>query len=281
MARLLDEDESKRERIHEALQKLENRFDRTTALVFRSPDEGKSLFPVGTGLFLELDGRKLFVTAGHVYDRREFGELFVSCAGRAYHLIGDTLTSNYNLPDREDDKIDTAVTILHPLTLDQIPSAVFLTEKDICRNPIETQRFYFMYGYPHEFIYPEDQGIIANPLRYAGLLIRDELRYESLGLNTDEHLLLGYYRYSVDREGEPSQSILPRGCSGGGLFSMGNLESLNTYDPMSARLAGLIIEFNPWHGAIIAVQFRSIIPNIKRFINHNWKGYKQNTLPCE
>ena len=264
-------DEAIRLRRHECAEAVSLQFRKSVRAIFAS-EHDDHLEQVGSCLLIQVDERRYVVTAAHLMDRVRTHGLFVEGAigAKLVPITGETKLS-IAPRGRDLDKIDVAFWEVNEVTRHQLGEVEFLDEQRWSFNrAVLDNRLYLMMGYP---IVKNKQSVDRSTLsikptlgKFTGELQENPILARQLGVSGNEHFFLTYPNYSETEHGHKVNSIVPVGYSGGGLIDLGNFASPTKMLPEAptGRLAGMIIERNKRHRAMIAVRLEVVVAGIRK-----------------
>jgi hypothetical protein len=102
--------------------------------------------------------------------------------------------------------------------------------------------------------------------------------FAELGLTGDEHIAIDYAPRSKAGDGASINSIHPRGASGGPFLDLGRKGTLSDFargEPYEGRLAGIFIERDDRHHALLAVKIDFLVAAIRAHAPGKRKDYRR------
>jgi hypothetical protein len=258
-------------------------ISRTTVALFKHVSGKGDHY--GSGVLLQVEGKRFLVTAAHVSD--EF------CCERWKQIFFGTpdgddlipvLTVSYARsrkrtdPNREDDPLDLAVYELRPDIADKLSAFmrfVTLSELELDPEKLKDGR-YLVVGYP-EFRAEKDemdQTIVAQILPYfTGLY--DMERDPAPNISSADHLVLDVNRMDeADGAGDRLDLDQTHGISGGGMWRiLDEGQSIESLDWRRAKLAAIITDRSVPEVMGPVQYLRGT--KIKRVINFIYEGWPE------
>ena len=240
--------------------------DESIVPIFSKAKYTDTLHQIGTGIFCEFEGILFLITAAHVTDNLENGELLVPTN------IGIAAIEGYvayiDLPPeirRQDDEVDIAyfristrfarnlAAVFKPLSNSRsmlIGTALDLEICSICGFPVSRAK--------------KKQGrYTSESAAYRGVAAREET-YEKLGLSPELNIIIHFHKKFTVRpaDGQKTNPIGPRGVSGGGIFSWPEGQGLSN-DWSLPKLVGIFHTYKESDGLMIGTNLLSIISAIQ------------------
>ncbi len=230
---------------------------------------------IGSCIFIEINQHKILLTAAHIIDKNEITTLYVSGKEKLVKLDGACEISTKVEGSRKKDKFDFAIIILTKQMIESLGNIEFLNKSDLYLKKEPAQKGLFMaLGYPNSKNKKPnniEKTVTLNPFVYSSKLIQNESLFKEIDTFSDTHYLLDFcHKHSKDSTGNITNSIAPKGISGGGLFHIDCLSSLKTYLPdskCSGKLIGLLIEHKKNHKVLLATNILSILNSNKLLKN--------------
>lgn len=220
---------------------------------------------IGSCVLVEIGSEKLMLTAAHVSDWALSTQLYIGVA-QLEPLTGSFEASNAPRGDRELDVLDYAVMRLPADMLSRLGDATFIPEAAIgIGQPVERRHFTCL-GFPNS------QN--RTPLRNATSVRNRQRSYTSRGrpaaqlpgrAQEDVHVLVDFNgKLSRNDQGERVSSGKPNGFSGGAIFDIGELGSLeNMLRSEPARLAALFIEGHRKQKVVMGTRIDPIFADLR------------------
>lgn len=256
-----------KESVRDALVDLEHFVAQRARASVRPIYRNKGLRPeqLGTCSFLEIDGADYLVTAAHVIDNHEDHTLFVGQG----EFVGITLTFRSTVPragKRANDKIDFAFAPLdgswRERGIEAIPVSDLIDRADA---PL-----YSAIGYPNSrnrkynpvknTVKPTVRQFISNP-------VDDPAAFAAIGLSPDVHLALRRDPKYALSGGVRVKPFEPRGMSGGMIFALYGVQSLDVIAGLKPPLVvpeAIVTERSAEHKLLFGTRLVSIIDTIRR-----------------
>ena len=219
---------------------------------------------IGSAILLNVNSRKVLLTAAHVLDEHKFTTLYAPGVGKPIPIEGKFVATRAPEGNRDLDRFDFAYCRLS----DEMSEAIvgrFVGEDEIVTSEVEEAgRLYTALGYPNSKNSrhnPITQSIRPNLLPYSNVHKVDQSVAATLPDGGRRHIFLPYGKRSrID--GLIVNSVAPRGMSGGAVVDAGRPGDLQTLLSGAApipRLAGLVIE-RPGKRVLIATRMSTIMP---------------------
>lgn len=245
--------------------------------IYGSTDQGRPCH-IGSCILLNINSRKMLLTAAHVIDESKVSTLYLAGGGELVPINGECNNTSSPDGDRHKDKFDFAFIQLSDLIVEKLVDCVFLTEQQLLNSgDQEVGGLYLALGYPNsknKKVNNCEKKIVLKPLIYTSTLKHDELIFQRIGIKSNTHLLLVYKKKSKDEYGEIDNSVFPTGASGGGLFLVEGMTKLESYLPSAkcnGKLVGLLVEWHKDEKVIVATRMSQILSAINHlsFIEPN------------
>jgi hypothetical protein len=226
---------------------------------------------IGSCILLDVDGTPVVATAAHITDALSDGAaLFVAGPVRRHlvRILGGSIeaTAAPN-GDRRSDHSDGAFWRVPDGAVDDLGAASFLKASRLADNraPVE-RRIYTALGYAvsrnKNRADPANRSIAVVPSMHTGTAVSAPELSAELRVSGDEHILVRFERQAQDADGTIVNTFSPKGFSGGALLDLGDFTSPAIYAGDTrhrALLAGMIIEYNKKHRALVAVNIGAIV----------------------
>jgi len=274
MARIIMLDEAVNHRIAKCHKHVGDSYHRSVRPVYASI-KGAHPELIGSCVLIALEDRKFIVTAAHVVDWSDTHSLYV--AGRVgtepMQMLG-TIYQTKHTGGRNSDKYDTAFWRVSEADVTRLGDVKFLSKSDFGHNKVPPSgRLFMTVGYPlsrnkNKIDYSE-KTIRSLAWRYTGPVENIPELSKKLGVSGEDHLFLKFNKNSTKLYGGKVSSINPRGISGGALIDIGNFSDMTEYaDGRECKglLAGMIIEKNKKHRALIAIKIQYIVDAITKIV---------------
>ena len=220
---------------------------------------------IGTGVIISISQTYFLLTAAHIIDKTEYGDLFVPCNKILEPVEG--LYSCLKIPEdrtRDDDKIDIGYIKLKNQFAERLHKSI---------NPLSSEDIYFIddatesviytfAGYPLSKSKVSQQRAQSKPFYYSGLSVEKGL-YLNYGYNPLKNIIVHFRRdMSVTQEGDTTFPPFPRGISGGGIFVWPE-DFMGQIIPPNRKLIGIAHTYkdNLLIGTNIREFFKAIIIN--------------------
>lgn len=168
------------------------------------------------------------------------------------------------------DRYDFAVRKISPHTISALGSVKYITEHEISPATSGSDgHVYLALGYPNtrnKRIDSSGKSVRAELWMYSSTAKTNDSLARKLGMTGADHLFIGFdKKHSKDSSGRIINSIKPKGASGGALFDLGYLahpDNLTKTPECKGLLAGMLIEYHPDHGSIVATRIGAILNKI-------------------
>lgn len=237
-----------------------------------SSEDGSTAEFIGSCVLINVAGKKYVVTAAHVVDWIESRGLYVAgpVGAELVQLVGK-IVSTAAPSGRNKDRYDFAFWPVSASAESQLGPVRFINENDVSHNRVDSlTRMYIASGYPmsknRNKIDNANNSIVSVLWKYAANVVNLPDLANEMGLSGNDHFFLKYEKYSRNSEDQKVSSLSPIGLSGGALIDLGNFAAIETYDTKSSfygRLAGVLIERNKKHRAIISVKIQKVLQAIR------------------
>lgn len=235
-------------------------FSSTVPIVLQRHDN-RPPEPIASGVLIRIIDRTFLLTAAHVTDRKDEGDLMMP--GRKGFMQVTGWFSSMRIPGsdkRADDKLDVAYYRLDDDCLNDLHTdCQILGRQDVClEGEPRLHTMYTFAGYPWRRCKVK-KGSIATDFTTATSAEAKTSVYEQLGLSRSRHIIISFNRkrtYS-QRLGRMVTSCSPEGMSGGGVY-VWSKEALARW-PVRLPLAGIATEFIPDRSLLIATRLHVFI----------------------
>lgn len=259
-----------RDRVAECMEMARRKFEYAVRPIYAMADNRP--VHLGSGVFLKVQGTSLLVTAGHVADEGSQRLLLVGAKEGIVPINSEAVLTTGAGMSRDNDHHDFSIIKLPPAMEVRLDSMTYLTESELCLDLPSDQHAYMAMGFPHS----KNKKILGYNIKGkiwsfgSHVVVKPEF-LKALGLSAQDHVLLEFDpKTYFDRAGVPMNAISPTGASGGALFDLGHLKSLEALaKPMTCnpRLTGILIEHRAEHKVIVAVSMRMIMDACSRFLS--------------
>lgn len=258
------------EHLENGVNSAKEKFREAIRPIYGADEKGRPKF-IGTCFFIEYKNSKYLITAAHVVDNAEKTPLFIG-GGKDFFPIPNrfflTVPPNGN---RDKDFYDFAFQEIKDDDFQFIEKAQVILEADISpRLPNLQKRVHLALGYPrskNKKVDPTTSKIRLKRLSYFASWDPFPEMYFELGLTGNDHIAITRRSQSRDTEGVMVNSIGPVGMSGGPLLDLGRMVSmteLTTRKTYAPKLAGILIEHDEKHEAIVAVRIDLVLKEIDK-----------------
>lgn len=275
MTNILTVNDAIRQRISECAESVKLEFCKAVLPIYGIDIRDKFKF-VGTCTLIEVEGRKILLTAAHIADDAKEFPLYITGDNQAFVQLETDSNFNCTLApngDRKLDLYDFAWQVLSDNFLAKITQAEFLTTDDyFCQYDLNSSgRLYVALGYPRSK--NKKTWLPHNPVKpkifsYSGIDKSTEELSKKVGVNGKDHMIIGYHKYNAKTSsGEITNVYSPKGMSGGVLVDVGRLANpgeLNSTKSITAKVVGILIQQEHDHDAILATKFPLILDEIRK-----------------
>lgn len=232
-----------------------------------------NLQQIGTGIFIDLDGKPFLYTAAHVTDNLTFSELMVPTQFGIEAIEG--YVAHIDLPpeiQRKDDQIDIAYYRLNT----QFASSMIEHFKPF---PQSRQRFIksslelsvcSIYGYPTSKSKKRQGQHTSESATFRGASA-NENEYKKLGLSPETNIIIHFHKKRAvsPKNGQRINPISPKGVSGGGIFAWPEGYELSN-DWSLPQLVGIFHTYKQSDGLMIGT---NLIPVLSAIQLGDMKGF--------
>jgi hypothetical protein len=235
----------------------------TVVPIFGESQQGEPC-PVGSGVLVAAAGRKWIVTAAHVLDEAEFGNLYLGGKRDLLILEGEFFRSSPPPTGRIDDLIDMGYICVDSLSDALSKDFGFLPESLIeTTHETEEGKNYLFTGYPHKGVKLKKPERKISPLLHSFESRGIELhRYRTMGLDPRIHISIDFdSRQAKNRNGRLETPKDQRGTSGGGVWI--GVPGTGAAHDVSPRLVGLVVEHRSREKALVATKIGPLISKIR------------------
>lgn len=270
LATLMSNQELRKEivfkRMHECTVTLGEKYIKAVRAIYGC-SHNQTPIHIGSAILLEYGKEKLLITAAHVLDNNAETTLYVNGSEGLLEILGDVHITNSPSKDRKDDDLDFGFMSLSDEFIEKLGDVYFITEDEFLLSDLgEKERLGLALGYPNSKNKKHDNinnKITPSPFVYSSTLRTDRDVFIRCGFNIDTHFLLDFcHKKSKDENNTLTNSVAPKGISGGGLFlieGMSDPESYKLGTPCSGKLIGMQIEINKIEKVLISVKLSVII----------------------
>jgi hypothetical protein len=226
-----------------------------------------------------IDGYPVVSTAAHILDRRHDGTLLAVGGSPTIPVVpivgGLIRTTTAPQDNRSLDHYDMAFWGMPDKAAQDMGSDVeFLDTSRLSHNRADfSRRYYTAIGYrlnANEGLIDQQAKTISNRVsRYSGSVEPMPKLAAKLKVSGDDHMFLSFPKHAQTKDDRRVNTYRPKGFSGGPLLDLGDFTLGSAYAPETshrATLAGMLIEFDKDHHAMIAVKIQHIVMGIKRVL---------------
>jgi hypothetical protein len=217
--------------------------------IFRRLPDGRPE-QLGSSVLLEVQGRKWLATAAHVLDGHKEASLHLGARGEIIPLNATFNATTMPAGGREGDSVDVAVAELTSAQVEKLGELPFVPMADqLVEPPLRPTDFFLAVGYRASQNKPPRPGVTRLPVTvwsYKGLSAAVPMP-EKRAHRGAYNFALEYPKRAARATGEAVPTTPPHGVSGGAIFHLGDLASvdqLGSPEPHRPKLAGIVIECN-------------------------------------
>jgi hypothetical protein len=256
------------ERAEECCRVIGARFLPAVRIIYGS---GPDLKPtaIGTCFFLEVDNIRFLVTAAHVIDNNKYISLYVGDVGGLIPVEGEFRVTQAPEGNRRLDHYDFAFWKMSAGMLGRLTDAGFISDQELSHNrgTMDGRQFLAM-GYPvslNQYIDEERLKVPAKAWTYQGSHFPNDALAEKLKVSGHDHFFIRFDDFSGNYSGDVYASTQPVGISGGVLIDLGlpRPDQLAADAPCTGRLAGIGIEHQAAHKALVYVKIGLVVDKIR------------------
>lgn len=258
--------------MNECSDALAKKYLQSVKAIYGATENGKPDH-IGSCVLLEYQGKNILVTAAHVIDQNKFTSLYVSGETNLVQIKGNCLITSAPNGDRDKDKFDFSILPISKELALAIGNAYFIPEIEWETQELpENERCCLALGFPNSRNKKSDpvkNHIILEPFVYTSTIKRDPTLLEEINFSPSDHYLLDFCsKHSKDSNGKITNSICPKGVSGGGLFLIENMAKPESYRPESecqGKFLGILIEQKKNKKVLVITRVSTIA---RALINH-------------
>lgn len=220
---------------------------------------------IGSCVFLIIDDRKFFVTAGHVANECANSPILVGYNSKLVEFSGVIIkTAGTNT-----DKIDIAILELNDVFFVKINNSDCVTLEMIAPSgTCAEQKIYSFIGYPatkSKIDCSRNNTVKSKMYMYFNTTCEGSV-YEDMSLTPDTHILIKFDAKKCKNEsGELVTFPKPNGLSGGGVWLHKKLTHIR--DETTKYLAGIAIEHHADKKCLLGVSIEAVIEVLKQEFN--------------
>ncbi len=252
-----------RQRCNEVVDHATARYRSSIVAVYGAKENGRPIH-VGSAIFIDVNGHKVCLTAAHVIDENDFTTLYLA-VGTELELLAAEFTITTALFGRNNDHVDFGFCELPADLVDKF-NGRFAPATEIARDGWDDKgRYYTALGYPNSKnrkYNPTKNSLRLQLFPYSSVHIVDDAIASKLPGQGTGHLFLPWTKKSRDAAGSASNTIYPRGMSGGAVVDAGRPGDLAVFRgeviPVP-RLVGLIIELKK-ERILLALRLTVVLP---------------------
>lgn len=237
------------ERMNKCADSLAKKYLLSVRAIYGATDNGKP-DQIGSCVLLEYKGEKLLVTAAHVIDQNEFTSLYINGETNLVQVFGICIITAAPGNDRYKDKLDFAVLPISDDIASNLGKVSFLPEDEWgLHDLLEKDRCCLALGFPNsrnKKVDDSKHAVKLAPFVYTATLKSDPKVFEETNFSIADHYLLNFCsKHSKDSSNKITNSICPKGVSGGGLFLIEDMANPESYRPeveCKGKFLGILIE---------------------------------------
>ena len=249
MAIIKTVDELTLERMNTCSDALAKRYLLSVRAIYGATENGKPDH-IGSCVLLQYQGEKILVTAAHVIDNSDLTSLYVSGENKLVQIEGSCLITAAPNNDRDKDKFDFAVLPISDALASDLGDVCFIPESEWGLHDLAAKdRCCLALGFPNsrnKKIDATKNIVKLEPFVYTSTLKSDPRLFEEIEFSMADHYLLDFCsKHSKDSNNKITNSICPKGVSGGGLFLIADMANPESYRPeaeCSGKFLGILIE---------------------------------------
>ena len=252
-----------RQRCNEVVDAAIGRYRSSIVAVYGAKENGRPIH-IGSAIFLEVNGRKVCLTAAHVVDENNFTTLYLA-VGTELERLEAQFTITAAPLGRHKDHVDFAFCAL-PADLASKFTGRFAATTEIANDGWDDKgRYYTALGYPYSKnrkYNPTKNSVTLQLFPYSNAHLVDDAIASNLPGKGVGHLFLPWSKKSRDEAGAIANTTYPRGMSGGAVIDAGRPGALSVFRGEAVpepRLAGLIIELKK-KKVLLALRLTVVLP---------------------
>ncbi len=223
-----------------------------------------AISPLGSALLLRAGSKFFLITAAHVLNENNVGQVNLVTHGEKRLLALKGYSLRTHVASGKPDQTDVGWLELSDAIVQQIGSEQFLTPEDIDVDDAGLPNsLYFAVGYPASRNKQKEKipdAIEPKALVYAATLASDHV-YRKRQLMKETHLLVNFSKKkSSNSSNQRVQPPDPYGMSGGGVWCY------KTYGGSTSppRLVGLLIEWYSSNNVLVAVRMSLVFEALRK-----------------
>jgi len=257
-----------REQINNGSTNAGKKYKNAIRPIYGCDDKGKPLH-IGTCVLVKIRGCRYLITAAHVVDESRNTTLYVG-GDSLIEIHGEFICTSKPNNDRSQDHYDFGFLKLSPQYLEDLKAVKFIEEADFAKNITLTEgRAYVAMGFPNsqnKKIDSVKKSITPRFAKYTSTAKSKPELFKRLNLTGNDHIAIDHNKkYSRNPDGSITNSIRPRGMSGGALIDLGRLvtpEELKKSNVDPGFLAGILVEKHDEFNAMLSVKIDLILDAI-------------------
>ncbi|SIT49443.1 putative serine/cysteine peptidase [Paraburkholderia piptadeniae] len=225
----------------------------------------------GSCVLVELNRSRYMVTASHVIEagRIEYSELYVGGEKIFVRISGETWRTQ--APDGvRKDPYDFAIWKLSDDVVQNLGDVVYIGSENMSFGQTSSSgHVYSIIGFPNtrnESIDREQWIASSKPWSYFSVARDGTDAARTMGVDGENHIFIGFDKYSRDSQGRKVKSISPRGVSGGAVIDLGNLGDPHSLAPdarFTPRLVAIFIEYRKTYKVTVATKLGLILKAVE------------------
>ncbi len=237
------------ERMDKCSDALAKKYLLSVRAIYGATENGKPDH-IGSCVLLDYHGEKILVTAAHVIDENDFTSLYISGENKLVQIVVSCLITAKPNNDRDKDKFDFAVLPISDELASNLGDVYFIPESNWELHDLPAKdRYCLALGFPNSRNKKIDAArniVKLEPFVYTSTLKSDPELFEEIEFSIADHYLLDFCsKHSKDSSNKITNSIRPKGVSGGGLFLIEDMANPDSYRPeaeCSGKFLGILIE---------------------------------------
>lgn len=270
MSQFLLLDELVRQRIHECSVAAHNAFRASVRPIYAAVSR-RTPELIGSCILLRVDGTRYVVTAAHVIDHLDSSNLYVggTVGTEPVQLLGKIISSKAPEGQRNRDHLDLALCQISDDRFRALGEVACIEASDVAKNQASTDhRIYMAMGFPlsrnRGRVIAAKRSIAMTSWRYVEGISPIPALAAEMGVSGHDHFFQRYEKLSKDAGGNSVSSISPRGLSGGATVDLGDFGTVEVFNNTGTTglLAGMVIEKNSRHRALVSVRIHKILEAI-------------------
>ncbi|CAB3967382.1 hypothetical protein BCO9919_02726 [Burkholderia cenocepacia] len=239
--------------------------------VYRADDRGRPDHE-GSCILLHLRNTKYVLTASHVIEAGANCDSNLYIGGERKFVKMSGICYRSPAPDGVlKDRFDFALMPLSDDDISSLGAVNYITEATLSKAQARSKgHVYSVIGYPNTKNRGIDEQRSAAPSnRWSYFSVsRDGTEVSrKIKVDGDQHIFIGYDKYSLDAAGKRVTAVRTKGVSGGAVIDLGRLSDPEALDPEASftpRLAGLFVEYHKDKRIMVATRIGFILDSLER-----------------